>query len=195
MKLLLVIPMMIVSFNMSAQKWDKAVNVNYNWTYIAQSIEGSMNFRNGHHALLAGAQVYLNQYADFEDGAYKNVGYAQNWYDRIGLNFSYQYFFWKDFRAVNPYLFYQNQISHLSFREPVYDTVNIYWSRTGTISNPHWLMQQFIGIGFIFQLYKDIYAFQEAGLGVALWNNNPESGQKILNEWDYTLKLGLLYKL
>ena len=79
-------------------------------------------------------------------------------------------------------------------REPVYDTVNQYWSDIGTISNPHWIMENFIGIGFVFELYKNVQVFQEAGFGCAIWGNNPYSMNKILFEWDYTLKLGLLYR-
>jgi hypothetical protein len=85
-------------------------------------------------------------------------------------------------------------VSHLCFREPVYDSVNYYWGEIGTISDPHWLVQQFIGIGFNFQLFENIYVFQEAGLGAAFWNNNPDYMQKILWEWDYALKVGLLYR-
>lgn len=59
---------------------------------------------------------------------------------------------------------------------------------------PHWLMEQFIGIGFIFRLYDNIYVFQEAGLGAALWGGNEYYMQKIQWEWDYTLKLGLYYR-
>ncbi|MCU0369988.1 MAG: hypothetical protein MUC31_01110 [Bacteroidales bacterium] len=193
MKPVLVIILLYISLALSAQKWEKSVNANYNWTFIAQSIEGSVNFRNGHHVLATGIQVYLNQYADFYEGSYKNVGYAENWYDRIGLNFSYQYNICKDTRVVNPYFFYQNQVSHLCFREPTYDSV-IHWTEIGTISDPHWVMEQFIGIGFIFQIFNNIYVFQEAGLGAAFWNNNPDSMQNILWEWDYTLKVGLLYR-
>lgn len=186
--------LLLISLGLFAQKWEKSVNLNYNWTFIAQSIEGSVNFRHNHHVLATGIQVYLNQYADFDDGTYKNVGYAENWHDRIGINVSYQYNIWKEFRIVNPYLFYQNQISHLSFREPVYDTMDLYWGQIGAISDPHWLMEQFIGIGFIFQLHENLYIFQEAGLGVAIWNNNPDYFQKFLWEWDHTLKIGLLYR-
>ena len=187
--------LLLISPGLSAQKWEKSVNANYNWTYFAQSIEGSANVRNGHHGLSAGTQVYLNQYADSDVGAYKNVGYAENWYDRFGLNVSYQYNIWKDTRTVNPFLFYQAQVAHLCFREPLYDTINHYWSDVGTISNPHWIMENFIGIGFVFELYKNVQVFQEAGLGFAIWGNNPDSMNKILFEWDYTLKVGLLYRL
>ena len=187
--------MLFLSLELFSQKWEKSVNVNYNWTYIAQSIEGDFNIRRNHHVLSAGMQVYLNQYADFEDGVYKNVGYAENWYDRIGLNVSYQYNIWKDFRTVNPYLFYQNMVSHLCFREPVYDTVNYYWGEIGTISDPHWITENFIGIGFIFQLYENLHVFQEAGIGVAIWGNNEYSTQKLEWEWDHTLKMGLLYRI
>jgi hypothetical protein len=182
------------SLGLSAQKWEKSVNANYNWTYFAQSIEGSVNFRTGHHVIATGIQVYLNQYADFEDGTYKNVGYAENWYDRVGINVSYQYNIWKDTRIVNPYFFYQAQVAHLCFREPLYDTINGYWSDMGTISNPHWIMENFIGFGFVFQLYKNVNIFQEAGIGVAFWGNNPDYMEKILTEWDHTLKIGLLYR-
>jgi len=186
--------LLFLSLGLFAQKWDKSVNANFNWTYFAQSIEGDFNMRRNHHTLSTGMQVYLNQYADFEDGAYKNVGYAENWYDRIGLNVSYQYNIWKDIRTVNPYLFYQNMVSHLCFREPVYDTTSYGWGQIGKISDPHWLIEQFIGIGFIFQLYDNIYVFQEAGLGAALWGGNEYYMQKIQWEWDYTLKLGLYYR-
>jgi len=187
--------LLLISFGAFSQNWEKSVNVNYNWTYFAQSIEGSVNFRNGHHVLATGIQVYLNQYSDFEDGVYKNVGYAENWYDRVGINISYQFNIWKDTRIVNPYLFYQNQVSHLCFREPLYDTINQYWSDMGTISEPHWITENFFGIGFVFQLYKNLQVFQEAGLGFALWGNNPDSMNKILFEWDHTVKLGLLYRI
>jgi hypothetical protein len=186
--------LLLFSVGVYSQKWEKSINVNYNWTFIAQSVEGSVNFRNGHHVLAAGMQVYMNQYADFYEGSYKNVGYAENWYDRFGLNLSYQYNIWKDIRIVNPYLFYQTQVAHLCFREPLYDTINQYWSDMGTISNPHWIMENFIGIGFVFELYKNVQVFQEAGLGCAIWGNNPDSMNKILFEWDYTLKVGLLYR-
>jgi hypothetical protein len=195
MKTFYVAFLLLISIGVQSQNWEKSVNANYNWTFIAQSIEGSANFRNGHHVLAAGMQVYMNQYADFYEGSYKNVGYAENWYDRFGLNVSYQYNIWKDIRTVNPYLFYQNMVSHLCFREPVYDSVNQYGGEIGTISDPHWLMQQFIGIGFNFQLNDNIYVFQEAGLGAAFWNNNPYYMRNILWEWDYTLKIGLLYHL
>lgn len=187
--------LLILSLGLSAQKWEKSVNANYNWTYLAQSIEGSVNFRYGHNVLAAGVQVYLNQYSDTDDGVYKDVGYAENWYDRIGLNVSYQYNIWKETRVVNPFFFYQAQVSHLCFREPLYDTVNEYWSDMGTISNPHWIMENFIGIGFVFELYKNLSVFQEAGLGFAFWGNNPNSLDPILFEWDHTLKLGLLYRI
>lgn len=187
--------LLLISIGVYSQNWEKSVNANYNWTYFAQSIEGDFNVRRNHHVLSAGMQVYLNQYADFEDGSYKNVGYAENWFDRFGLNVSYQYNIWKDSRTVNPYLFYQNMVSHLCFREPVYDSINYYGGDVGTISNPHWLMEQFIGIGFIFQIYKKVSVFQEAGIGVACWNNNPNYMQKILWEWDHTMKLGILYRI
>jgi hypothetical protein len=194
MKSIIIAFLLLFSIGVYSQKWEKSINVNYNYTFIAQSIEGSVNFRNGHHVLAAGMQVYMNQYADFYEGSYKNVGYAENWYDRIGINACYQYNIWKDTRTVNPYLFYQAQVAHLCFREPLYDTVNQYWSDMGTISNPHWIMENFIGIGFVFELYKNVQVFQEAGLGFAIWGNNPNSLNKILFEWDYTLKLGVLYR-
>jgi hypothetical protein len=195
MKSIVLAFLLLFSIGVYSQKWEKSVNANYNWTFIAQSIEGSMNFRNGHHVLATGIQVYLNQYADFYEGAYKNVGYAENWYDRIGLNVSYQYNIWKDTRVVNPYFFYQNQVSHLCFRRPVYDSTSYGWGEIGEISDPHWLMEQFLGIGFIFQIYNNIYIFQEAGLGAALWwGGNDYYLQNVQWEWDYTLKVGLLYR-
>jgi hypothetical protein len=186
--------LLCLSLGAFSQKWEKSVNVNYNWTYLSQSIEGDFNLYKNHSTLSFGTQVYLNQYPDFEDGSFKNAGYAANWYDRFGLNLSYQYNIFKDFRAVNPFLFYQSLFSHLSLRKPAYNSSEFYWTMDGH-TDPYWISENVIGFGFIFQLYKDVNVFQSAGYGYSLFFGDDNYTIGVEGEWAYTLKLGLLYRI
>jgi len=186
--------LLFFSLGVFSQKWDKSVNANYNWTYLSQSVEGNFNLRKNHSVISFGMQVYVNQYPDFEDGSFKNVGYTDDWYNRIGLNLSYQYFIWKDLRTVNPFLFCQSLVSHLNFQKQATDGIGIN-GRGVELTDPYWISENVIGFGFVFQLYKDLNVFQSAGYGYSVFFGNDTYTNDIQGEWAYTLKVGLLYHL
>jgi hypothetical protein len=194
MKKIIVFIVLFISLDMSAQKWEKSANLNYNWTYLSQSVEGDLNLRKNHSVVSFGMQVYVNQYPDFEDGSYKNVGYAGEWYNRIGLNVSYQYNIFKDIRTVNPFLFCQSLVSHLNFQKPATDGIGID-GRGVELTEPYWIIENVIGAGFVFQLYKNLHVYQSAGYGYSFFSGDDTYTMSINGEWAYTLKIGLLYMI
>jgi hypothetical protein len=193
MKTFILAVIVLFSLNLQAQTWRKSVNANFNWTAIAESVEGDVVFQKNHHALSAGLQVYINQYPDFEEGSFRHVGYAEDWYNHLGVNISYRYFILKETRAVNPFLFVQSQLSHLNFQKPAIDGTG-YDGRGVDLTEPYWITENVIGLGFDFQLWKDLYIFQAAGYGYEWFFGDDNYTLGITGDWAYTLKLGLLYR-
>jgi len=186
--------LLFLSLGLFAQKWDKSVNANYNWTFISQSIEGDFNMRNKHNTLSFGMQVYLGTYPEFDEGVYKNAAYADTWYNHIGLNFSYQYNIFRDQRTVNPFLFYQTLVSHLCFHKVGDLDVNEDWISYG-ITDPYWITENVIGAGFVFQLYENLNVFQSAGYGYSFFFGDDAYTMGTIGEWAYTVKLGVFYRI
>jgi hypothetical protein len=193
MKSIIIAFLLFISVNLAAQKWEKSINVNYNWTFIAQSIEGDFNLRKNHSTLSAGMQVYVATYPEFNEGVYKKAAYADTWFNHIGLNASYHFNIFRDERIVNPFLFYQTLLSHLCFHkvgdmDPFED-----WRGYG-VTDPYWITENNLGIGFEFQLWNKISVYQAAGGGYSWFFGSDDYIMSARGEWTYTLKVGLLYR-
>jgi hypothetical protein len=183
--------LLFLSLGLSAQKWEKAAHVNYNWTAVSESVEGDVLFQKQHHAFSIGLQMYVNQYPDFEEGIYRHVGYADDWFNRMGMNVSYRYFPLKETRSINPFLFFQSLISHLNFHKLAGDGIGN--NGTGVdLTDPYWVTENVFGVGFDFELWKNLHVFQAAGYGYEWFFGDDNYTMGINSDWAYTLKLGLL---
>ncbi|MES2566906.1 MAG: hypothetical protein V4565_08565 [Bacteroidota bacterium] len=188
------------------RKNNNEIDVNYNWSHIGRSLNLNYNHYFGRHAIAIGIRQHYNNGAitDNQNYVYKNRGYATNFRESIGLNIGYKFDLLKKHKYLMPYIFFQSQISNISFKRihenpEIWDNTLIIQRYTET-SKPLFVTENYVGFGLKVRLYNNLFLNQSIGVGIATFAGENTKGMlfnKPINfniEFSHSIKIGLIYQ-
>lgn len=131
--------------------------------------------------------------------------YAKNFIQHLGIETSYRRRFLEKWKCINPFSFYDLQLTYSSTRTKAflpytYDSNGDVLYKEYIISlGPFFWLENNIGIGFKTKLFKSLYLIQKAGVGITLILGKdetfPDSYDRIEWEFGYLLSVGIIYRL
>ncbi len=186
------------------------INLNFNWSYIGKNTEISYMRSLKKHSFYGGIKYHLNfPITDNQNNVTKNRYYADSFFEHFGLIAGYEYKFNIKNSDITPFIFYNIQYS----KSRIYDYNIImpydYDSNSGNIlykkypdiyTDPLPVVDNTIGIGLRFKLFKNLFLSAKAGLGVGFFyfdSSTPYSYGASYWTWEVTtfFNIGLTYYL
>lgn len=144
----------------------------YNWDHIGDNTELGFQKKINNHFISGGLLYFLNfTYDKNNHWSFKRQYYASDFKEHLGLDFTYKYFFRINNSDIEPYAFYS---IHLFKNRIKYDGILIPYGRINNkplyyefnaLYKPSFSMQNTIGLGVKFPIYKNIDLFAQAGVG------------------------------
>ncbi|MBL7894658.1 MAG: hypothetical protein JNK50_05125 [Bacteroidia bacterium] len=157
------------------------------------NLEVRRTFKN--HSLLLGLSCHLNHYIQNSQYAYLKQFYATTAFNRFGLTAGYEYKIKEVNPYVQPYIFYNAQLTHMPtlHRYNLTDSLGMTYVSEAKISKPITGLVNTLGVGLRIKLSEKLYLNQSIGGGVFLIHD----ADKNYKGWElgYQWRMGLTYKI
>ncbi len=182
------------------------IRLNYNWSYIGKNIDMSFQKSFKNNTVYAGFKYYLNiPFKDNQNNVTKNRYYSATFIEHFGLTAGYEYRINIKNSDLTPFIFYNFQFSdnriydyNIIMPFNFYNGKMLYKKYPDIYTNPMPVIDNNIGIGLKFKLYKRIYVSARAGIGIGLFyfdSSSPYSWGQSHWDWELTtfFNIGLIY--
>lgn len=205
MKKYLVILMHIIFSLITNAQTSMLASYNLNQTQINYTLSIKKDVKR--HSFVAGIKIIDKQDSVKQQRSciFKHKFYPVNFKESIGFHLSYIYSFNFQNSAINPFIFYDLQLTRASFINNEYTTFLVDGGGVAgvffddSIYGICTVYENNIGIGFTAKVYKNISFFNRYGAGLALYRNIDSPGLMITNNktWEISLmyNFGLMYKI
>ena len=207
MKPLFLLLIVYFSTNISFSQTKSGINLNFNWSYIGENVELSYKKQFKNHSVYGGIKYHLNiPFSDNQNHVTKNRYYAESFIERFGLIAGYEYQFNINNSDLTPFVFWNIQFSDNRIYNP--EIILPYgYSEDGTLlyskfpdiyTNPMPVIDNNIGIGIRYKLYKNFYLSARAGVGIGMFyfdSSSPYAWGNSYWDWEVTtfFNIGLTY--
>lgn len=184
------------------------LSIGFNSTVAGRNIAlGYSKTIKSKHELGIGLRININKkkHPDDQNCVFYKRLFATEFEQYLGLQASYHRNILSNWQYVNPYLFYDFQITNSStwnrmFLPYAYDTNgDVLYKEYREYFGPYWWLEQNIGIGFKAKLTNSFYLFQNIGVGgtilLGMEKKLPETYDKFTWEFGYLISIGIAYRI
>ena len=204
MKKIVISFILLVNSVLLFSQQNKGINLNFNWAHSGHNIEASYSIKKNNDVFNIGAKYLLNiPYSNNRFFVFKDRYHAVKFYEHFGLIAEYNRVFNINQSDIKPYMFINIQYLRANNYDPtllspfgMYNNYQLYIGDSVN-SGPYPVIENNIGIGIKYQLYRNVDFNAKAGAGIGFFYMG-EDGWLLPYGWHgeyiiYLFSVGLTY--